>query len=491
MDEGRVDVGPVSFGTDGWRAPLATFTEPRVRAVGRAVAAYLDEEAGAGGEVLVGYDARETSEGFAAALGEELAAAGFDAVLPERDRPTPVVAWNVVERGAAGALVVTASHNPPEYNGVKFIPADGAPALPEVTDAIEGRLAAAARGVRRSGDGDGGGAGSGRPAGGRGSVGRANLLDPYLDAAAATAGSYGDGDAGGDPSGLRVAYDAMHGSGRGVTDELLARAGAEVERLRCDRDPAFGGGAPEPSAEHLGDLAAAVREGDAALGIANDGDADRVALVTPERGVLDGNRTYALLYDFLLESAAGPAVRTVSTTFLIDRIAAAAGTETVETPVGFKWVAAAMAENDALVGGEESGGYTVRGHVREKDGVLVGLLAALAAASEPLDDRLDRIAATHGSVATGKVSLDCPDDAKAAVVEGLSGAIPETVAGEEVADVVTKDGFKLLRADGSWLLVRPSGTEPKMRVYAEAETDERVAALLDAGRELVAPLIPS
>ncbi|MFB6301830.1 MAG: phosphoglucomutase/phosphomannomutase family protein [Haloferacaceae archaeon] len=478
--EDRVDVGPVSFGTDGWRATLSEFTDERVRAVGRAVADYLDDEAAAGAEVLVGYDARATSEGFATSLGEELAAAGFDAVLPERDRPTPVIAWNVVERGAAGALVITASHNPPEYNGVKFIPADGAPALPVVTDAIEARLEAAAASDRA---GEEAGPGSA----GRGTVQRADLLGPYLDAARETAATYGDVDL----AGLSVAYDAMHGSGRGTTDELLARAGADVRRLRCERDPTFGGGAPEPSAAHLADLVAAVRDGDAALGVANDGDADRVALVTPERGVLDGNRTYALLYDFLLDAAAGPAVRTVSTTFLIDRIAAANGAETVETAVGFKWVAAAMAEHDALVGGEESGGYTVRGHVREKDGALVALLAAVAAASEAPDDRLDRIAATHGEIAADKISLDCPDDAKAVVVDGLSDAIPEAVAGESVADVITKDGFKLLLDDGSWLLVRPSGTEPKMRIYAEAASEARVRTLLDAGRDIVAPLIPS
>ncbi|MFB6157772.1 MAG: phosphoglucomutase/phosphomannomutase family protein, partial [Haloferacaceae archaeon] len=330
------DLDPVSFGTDGWRATLDAFTDDRVRAVGRAVAAHLDA-AGATGEVLVGYDARESSEGFAESLADTLVARGFDAVLPRRDRPTPVVAWNVVRRGAAGALVVTASHNPPEYNGVKFVPASGAPAPPAVTDDIEARLGAA-------GDASDGG---------RGSVGRADLLGPYLDAVHERAGAYADVDLGG----LTVAYDAMHGSGRGATDELLARAGADVARLRCTRDPSFGGDRPEPASGHLGALVDAVRDGDADLGVANDGDADRVALVTPERGVLDGNRTFALLYDALLGSASGPAVRTVSTTFLIDRIADAAGETVLETAVGFKHVAAGMAECDALVGGEESGGY--------------------------------------------------------------------------------------------------------------------------------------
>jgi phosphomannomutase len=451
----------IAFGTDGWRATLEEFTDERVRAVGQAVADYLTES-DAAGEVLVGYDARETSEGFAESLGEVLAANGFDAVLPERDRPTPVVAWNVVERGAAGALMVTASHNPPEYNGVKFIPADGAPALPEVTDAVE-------RHLRPAETGEGG------------TVERADLCSPYLDAALASLEA--------DLGGLTVAYDAMHGSGRGVTDELLARAGADVSRLRCSRDPTFGGTDPEPTAENLSALVRAVREGEADVGVANDGDADRVALVTPERGVLAGGRTFALLYDYLLEDASGPAVRSVSTTFLVDRVAKAHGERVVETPVGFKWVAEAMAEHDALVGGEESGGYTLRGHVREKDGVLLaGVLAAAARAG--LDARLDRLRAEHGEVLTGKVSVDCPDDAKARVLGALEDEIPEAVDGRSVRDVVTLDGFKLLLEDGSWLLVRPSGTEPKLRIYAEAERESEVDALLESGRALVAPLLP-
>jgi phosphomannomutase len=447
----------ISFGTDGWRATLEEFTDERVRTVGRAVASHLAGD-GAAGEVLVGYDARATSEGFAGSLAEELAVAGYDAVLPERDLPTPVVAWNVVERGAAGALMVTASHNPPSYNGVKFIPSDGAPALPEVTDDVESRL------------GD-------DPPAGDGSVTRTDLRSPYLDHAIAFEGR--------DLDGLSVAYDAMHGSGRGVTDTLLERAGADVVRLRCDEDPSFGGTPPEPAPERLEDLVALVGDGDVDLGLANDGDADRVALVAPEAGHLDGNRVLALLYDHLLDDDSGPVVRTVSTTFLVDRLAAAHGEEAVETKVGFKWVAAAMDEHDALVGGESSGGHAVRGHVRNKDGVLLSLVAAAAAADEPLDDRLDRLAAEYGTVATGRVNVDCPDAEKAAVVDALGDAIPETVAGRPVSDVVTRDGFKLLLDDGSWLLVRPSGTEPKMRVYAEAGSDDEVATLLDAGRDLV------
>ena len=461
------DADAIAFGTDGWRATLEEFTDERVRMVGQAVADYLRAE-GHDAPVLVGYDARPTSEGFADSLAAVLAGNGFDVLVPERDRPTPLVAWAIVDRGLAGALMVTASHNPPEYNGVKFIPGDGAPALPAVTEAIEARL----------------GPVDTLPESEHGTVETVSLVPSHAEQARAVAGVDG-----GALDGLTVVYDAMHGSGRGVTDALLESAGVEVVRRRCDPDPEFGGTPPEPSAEHLEGLVAAVRDRDADLGIANDGDADRLAVVTPDRGHLDENLFFAAIYDYLLESASGPAVRTVSTTFLVDRVAEAHGEDVFETAVGFKWVADAMAAHDALVGGEESGGFSVRGHVREKDGVLMALLTAAAAAEESLDARVDRLLAEHGDVVADKVSLDCPDDRKEAVVAGLDDEIPDSLAGQSVAEVVTLDGFKLLLEDGSWVLVRPSGTEPKMRVYAEAADERAVRERLAAARELVAPLI--
>ncbi|MFC4540856.1 phosphoglucomutase/phosphomannomutase family protein [Halosolutus amylolyticus] len=459
----------ISFGTDGWRAPLEQFTTPRVRMVGQAVASYLHDE-GLAGPVAIGYDARESSRGFAEELTRVLCANGFDVLLPERDRPTPLFAHAIVERDLAGALVITASHNPPEYNGVKFIPDDGAPALPDVTDAIADRLA----------DPDP------LPADEHGTAREVDVVTPHADAAIdLVADLTGDTDL----TGLAIAYDAMHGSGRGTTDPLLERAGATIERVRCERDPDFGGGAPEPAPENLETLVERVTVGDADLGIANDGDADRIAVVTPERGSLDENLFFAALYDYLLESEAGPAVRSVSTTYLIDRVAEAHDEAVHEVPVGFKWVAQAMADHDALIGGEESGGFTVRGHVREKDGVLLALLAAAMHADDPIDDRVDRLLAEHGTVVQDKVSVDCPDDRKERVLADLEDEIPGTVAGTDVEDVNTADGFKLLLADGSWVLVRPSGTEPVLRVYAEATDEERVRQLLDAGADLVDPLV--
>jgi phosphomannomutase len=367
--------------------------------------------------------------------------------------------------------MLTASHNPPEYNGVKFLPGDGAPAMPEVTDALETNLREP---IEEAGEDE-------TDENGRGERIEEDLVGPYLDHALEFCGSP-------DLSGLRVAYDAMHGSGRGVTDALLERAGADVERLRCDEDPTFGGTSPEPKADRLGDLIARVGEGEAELGVANDGDADRVAVVT-ESGYVDANDLYVLLYDYLLESGSGPAVRTVSTTFTVDRVAEAHGEAVVETAVGFKWVAAAMREHDALFGGEESGGYGLTAHLRNKDGVLVALLAAAAHAERPLDERLEDIEAEYGDAVQDRISVSCPDDRKEAVLEALADEIPGSVAGVEVDRVNDVDGFKILLADGSWLLMRPSGTEPKLRVYAEAESEERVAELLAAGSELVEPLV--
>jgi phosphomannomutase len=455
------DADAITFGTDGWRATLDVFTDERVRMVGQAVADYLGDE---GSEaVAVGYDAREGSRGFAEELARVLAANGRDVVLAARDCPTPVLAWTVA-RGCAGGLVVTASHNPPDYNGLKFIPADGAPALPAVTEAIEARLAPP----------------ESRSEADYGRVTEREVVADYVDHALAFVDA--------DLDGLPVAYDAMHGSGRGVTDDLLARAGADLQRLRCSRDPDFGGTAPEPVPERAGELVETVREGPAALGFVNDGDADRLGVVTPERGFLDPNVLLAVLYDVLAE-AGDDAVRTVSTSSLLDRVVADRGGTVHETAVGFKWVARAMGEADAVVGGEESGGFGITAHLRNKDGVLLALVLAAAHAERALDERVDTLLDTHGAVHQDRVSVDCPEERKAGVLDALDDALPETVAGAAVAGVNTVDGFKIRLVDGSWVLVRPSGTEPKLRVYAEADGPGRVDELLAAGRSLVAPLV--
>ncbi len=462
VDEAASDA--ISFGTDGWRATLEEFTTPRVRMVGQAVATYLDET-DTTGPVAVGYDARASSRGFAEDLARVLAVNGRDVTIAKRDCPTPILAWTVSTGAFAGGLMITASHNPPEYNGVKFIPEDGAPALPEVTDQLEQYLAPPEPGDEAD----------------YGSVDERDLVTPFSDHAVEFVETRLDG--------LPVAYDAMHGSGRGVTDALLKRAGANVDRLRCTQDDEFGGTPPEPVAERATALVDRVVDGDAALGIINDGDADRLGVVTPERGFLDPNVYLAVLYDFLVEDERGDVVRTVSTSSLVDRVAESYGQSVHETQVGFKWVAEAMGDTDALCGGEESGGFGISAHLPNKDGVLLALVTAAAEVQEPLDARIDRLLTAHGDIKQRRVSVDCPDDRKAAVLDDLETALPDAVAGTPVADINTVDGFKIALDDGSWLLVRPSGTEPKMRIYAEAGSDERLETLLDAGTDLVTPLI--
>lgn len=465
-----MDDTAVSFGTDGWRAQGAAFTMQRVCAIGQAVGTYLDDRSVSGG-VAVGYDARERSRTAAEELAAVLAADGRSVTLPERDCPTPTLGWTVAEGSFAGGLMVTASHNPPGYNGVKFLTDEGAPALPEVTDALEARLSVPPA--------------SGHPNNDR--INERDLREPYVESVLELVDT--------DLSGLTVAYDAMHGSGRGVTDAVLDRAGASVQRLRCSRDPTFGGTAPEPGPG----TASAVRaqlagEGDTAgdgqgaadIGIINDGDADRVGVVTPQRGYLDANVLLAVLYEFLLsDDRTGGVVRTVPTSSLVDRVASAAGEPVHETQVGFKWVADAMLDHAALAGGEESGGYGLRRHLPNKDGVLVALLACAAHRAQSLDARIDELFATHGSIQQGRRSVDVADDAKADILEQLRSELPGTVAGTTVTERSTVDGVKCVLEDGAWLLVRPSGTEPKFRIYAEATDRERVERLLTAGAELI------
>lgn len=454
----------ISFGTDGWRDHRDAFTEERVEAIGDAFLEYLIDAGHDDAPIAIGFDARPEADTIAGWLADRAVAAGFDVWMAPRDCPTPALAVAINDFDLAGGFMVSASHNPPTYHGIKLIPYGGAPAMPSVTDAVEASL------------------GTATPATGRG-VGEIESFD-FIEYHIETVLDRVDPDL----RGLTIAYDAMHGSGRGVTDTVLEAAGADVIRLRCDPDPMFGGTPPEPDAENLETLVDTVAEGDADFGIANDGDADRVAIVT-DRGYVDPNMLYAVLYEHLLETDSGPAVRTVSTTYLIDRIADAHGESVVETPVGFKWVADAMASHDALIGGEDSNGLSIRGHVREKDGVFVGALAAHIHARRSFDDRIAELFERYGRIVHVTANVDCPNERKTNVLDTVAAAPPESFDGVEVESIADVDGLKFQLTDGSWVLVRPSGTEAKLRVYSESTDDNRASKIAEEAASLLESIV--
>ncbi|HEU5393320.1 MAG TPA: phosphoglucomutase/phosphomannomutase family protein [Candidatus Methylomirabilis sp.] len=468
---------PIRFGTSGWRGILAEdFTFARARIVTAAIARHVKESGLARRGVVVGYDTRFLSEAFAREAAAGLAARGLPVYLCSRDAPTPAIATEILHRGAAGGLNITASHNPPEYNGIKFSMASGGPALPEVTAAIEAEAN--------------------------------RLLEGPPLPPAALAGPLTAPITPTDPSPpyaerilalldipclrrarLKVVVDPLYGTGRGYLDALCREVGCEVTVIHESRDPLFGGGTPEPSAENLADLARAVRETGAHLGLATDGDADRFGLLDTDGTFVEPNYLLGLLLDYLAGTRGweGGVARSVATSHLVDAAARRRGVPVYETPVGFKYIGDLLTQGKILLGGEESAGLTVRGHVPEKDGILACLLAAeLVAAHDGLSVAalLQHLYRAVGTVLCRRVNLPLSPAGEGRLQAVLADP-PETLGGRRVAEVNRLDGTKLLLEDGSWVLLRPSGTEPMVRLYVEASSRERLDALEAAGRALL------
>ncbi len=460
---------PIRFGTSGWRARIgAEFTFGNVRRLTAAVAEQLAESGSGGRPVVVGYDTRFLSEEFAEAVAGTLAAYGIPSLLSGHAVPTPVVAHAVGRRGAAAGLTVTASHNPPEDNGLKLAGPTGAPALPEVTRAIEARVARItapkwlALGEARE----------------RGLVEDADFAPDYLAHCHEMIDLPAIGRAR-----LRVVVDVMHGPARGYLDRLLAEAGAEVTLLHGERDVTFGGHPPEPVEEYLGPLIAAVRERGAHLGLATDGDGDRFGVVDRDGTVVPPNPILALVLRHLLRHRGwrGGVCRSVATTHLLDRLAASYGCQLHETPVGFKYVGELITQGAAFFGGEESGGMSLRGHPPEKDGILADLLVAELTAVEGvgLGPLLERLFEEVGRLSSTRVNVPLSESVRRALPERLA-APPRSLGDAPVVRVQTTDGVKLHFEDASWVLVRASGTEPVARLYVEAPDEARLGRLRDA-----------
>jgi len=490
-------VAGITFGTDGWRGIIARdFTFANVELVARAVAGYVQARGLAGRGVVVGYDNRFLSDRFAETVAGVLNARGIPVYWAERSLPTPVVAFAIKEYGAGGAVVITASHNPPEYNGFKFIPEYAGPALPPITKEIEEnirKLEGSAGGGRPGEPGPGPGAGAeaapggGEPGPAAGAAGQRRVIDPRPAYFAHLRRLIDLEEIG--RAGLKVVVDPMYGAGAGFLEEILREAGAQVEVIHNRRDPLFGGVLPEPAGHSLGELRARVKESGADLGLALDGDADRFGIVDGDGSYISPNQFLPLVYEHLLAGKGwrGPVVRTVATTHLLDRIAGAFGEKAYETPVGFKYIGQHLLEKGCLLGGEESGGLSVRGHVPEKDGVLAGLLAAeiVARRRKGLGECLRELWGRYGRLLSERLDLPTTPQQKERLLAVLKDLAPEEAAGKRVRSRLTADGTKLVFEDGSWLLIRPSGTEPLFRIYVEAGTPEEVRQIQDWCRALI------
>jgi phosphomannomutase len=469
---------PIRFGTDGWRGVIAEdFTFANVRACAQSVALYQRSQGLAERGLVVGYDTRFASEDFAAAVAEVVAAAGIKVYLCDRPAPTPVVTYAILEKGAGGAVIITASHNPARWNGFKYRPEYAGSAPPEVLAALEALLPQ----ILAAGEPD------------RLSLAEAErrgllkVFDPRPAYVAHIAELVDLGRV--RAAGLRVRVDSMYGAGAGYLADMLSGGRIEVRELHGEHNPAFPGLArPEPIASNLGELSEAVRSEAAHVGLATDGDADRVGVFDEEGRFLTQLQVFGLLTYYLLEvrGLRGPIVKSVTTTRMVQRLGDLYGVPVYETPVGFKFLGPKMMEVDALVAGEESGGYAVRGHLPERDGIFSGLLFLdfMVRSGKRPSALLEELYAKVGPHYYDRLDIHLQPEEHDEVWRRVGESHPQRLAGLRVTGRDSVDGFRYDLEDGGWLLIRFSGTEPLMRIYTEVSEADLVPRLLEAGRKL-------
>lgn len=468
----------IKFGTSGWRGVIGDdFTVQRVKAVTQAIAEHLIAQGFKDKGIVVGYDTRFMSERFAAEAVKVLAANGIRSYLSNRDVPTPAVAFDIIRRKAAGGINFTASHNPPEYNGLKFSPASGGPALPETTKDIETRANTL---VDRNSvpcmplvD-----------AKQKGMVEDSDLRRFYLDDLRKKIDF--------EPikkAKLKIAVDLLYGTGRDYLDSLLRDAGCTVTVVHGNRDALFGGRSPEPSEENLAELSAVIRKGRFDLGLAVDGDADRFGVLDSDGTYINPNQVLALLLDYLCRTRGwkGGAARSIATSHLVDAVAKKHGIEVYETGVGFKFIGDLLVQGKIIFGGEESAGMTMKDHVPEKDGILACLLVAEMVSGErrSLKEMLKRLYKEVGTVLNDRINIRITEANRAELNARLSQPMNELADLRVKGKKTTADGTKYMLEDDSWVLMRASGTEPVVRVYVEAGSEQKVKDLLQAGRKFI------
>ena len=459
----------IRFGTSGWRAVIADeFTFAGVRRVAEAICSQFESGSG-GGLMVIGHDTRFLGERFAAQCAEVVADHGFSALLCTEPTPTPTISHAIRSQNAVCGINFTASHNPPEYNGMKLSTADGAPALPEITRQVESLIVSAQTSpatANRS----------------RSSALQSHQPKPaYLQDLQKKVRFNLIKKAGG-----RYAYDPLWGTGRGYLDEALRSQGVEVFTIHDWRDVLFGGRAPEPEASHLEELRQVVLDRGCTLGLATDGDGDRFGVIDANGEFISPNQLIALLFDYLAESRGWSegVARSVATSHLVDRVASARGLPVYETAVGFKFIGELINENKIILGGEESAGLSIKGHYPEKDGILACLLAAeaVAARGTSLSEQLSELYQRVGKVESERIGVRLTPQLMASLPGKLSQD-PAQIAGRKIEKTNRTDGVKFMFADGSWLLMRPSGTEPLVRIYAESESAKDLEVLLEQGRK--------
>ena len=464
----------IKFGTDGWRAIIAReFTFVNVERVAQAYADYLSSHAADGRKpfVVIGFDRRYLSEKFAARTAEVMAGNGFQIALFTEAQPTPLISWAVKDLGATGGVMITASHNPANFNGFKIKAPWGGSAAPETTHEVEQLVDAnAPKKATVTDDGHG-------------------LLDAPTARYREQIASYIDLERLKNATG-KIIVDPMHGSAGRWVESFLNGGTLGVETIRDYRDPLFGGVNPEPIDQNLGPLKQRVVDTKALVGLATDGDADRVGAVDERGRTMTMHDVVPLLLLHLarVRKMTGSVVVTVSQSVLTKRIASAMGLKIYETPIGFKYIADLMLKEDILLGAEESGGIGVKGHIPERDGVLNSLLflEAIVSAGKPPSEMLADLHREFGEFHFGRRDLHVPVSHGQEIVALLSNNPPANYAASEVVRVETMDGVKLIFRDESWLLFRQSGTEPVLRIYAEASSVAKVHALLDSASELAA-----
>lgn len=457
----------IKFGTDGWRGVMADdFTFDNVRIVAQAIAQHIINIGQKEKGIVIGYDNRFLSDRFAETVAEVMVGNGINVMLTEEATPTPVVAFAVKQYQTAGAVMLTASHNPPEHNGMKFIPHYAGPALPYITDEIVTYIEE----IQKQGNIEEYSFEYGLK------VNKVKIINPkgvYLQHIKEIINENVLNN-----SSLSIVVDPMFGAGIHLLDEVLIDYGFKVTAIHNERDPLFGGSLPEPTENNLSQLKEKMQQEKADLGLALDGDADRLAVIDQNGQYISPNQIIYLLMQYLIDIRGfnGTVARTVATTHMIDRIAGKYGIEVDETPVGFKYIGKSMLEKDAFIGGEESGGISIKGHIPEKDGILACLLVVemAAATGKSPTELINDIQNQYGTIYSKRLDKRCSVAKKERILEMIKSYDPEYINGKKVVKRITIDGLKLVTEDDSWVLIRPSGTESLFRIYAEAEGEEQV-----------------